>query len=122
MDPFLRQLVRTLVQDASPLTRNKHFHTFDNKEGRQALRLSQRLLSLRRDLTQCHQQGGSIVINHDTAEDNRSFVVLKLRWQRNHRECKLWHDEFELLVEFSDVQETLSGLPTHHLNPGPTPR
>ena len=39
MDPFVRRLVERLQDPEQPLSRNRHFHTFDSPEGRTALRV-----------------------------------------------------------------------------------
>jgi hypothetical protein len=50
MQAFVYRLVERLVDDGPPLSRNRHFHTFDTPEGRQALRIARRLRSVARDL------------------------------------------------------------------------
>lgn len=50
MQAFVYRLVERLVDDGPPLSRNRHFHTFDSPEGRQALRIARRLRSVARDL------------------------------------------------------------------------
>src|SRR5438045_1366398 len=36
MDPFVRRLVQRMSDPKRPLSRNKHFHTFESPEGRAA--------------------------------------------------------------------------------------
>lgn len=50
MQAFVYRLVERLVDDGPPLSRNRHFHTFDSPEGKQALRIARRLRSVARDL------------------------------------------------------------------------
>ena len=58
MDPFVRRLVERLNDPARPLSRNRHFHTFDNPDGQQALRIARRLHALRQDIEKCLREGG----------------------------------------------------------------
>ena len=43
MDAFVRRLVERLLEPSEPLSRNRHFHTFETPEGRRALKLARRL-------------------------------------------------------------------------------
>ena len=57
MDPFVQKLVQRLLDPAKPLSRNRHFHTFQSQEGRTALKIMRRLESLRRDIESCAARG-----------------------------------------------------------------
>ncbi len=57
MDPFVRRLVERLHDPAAPLSRNKHFHAFDNPQGRAALKISKRLRALQKDIARCAAEG-----------------------------------------------------------------
>ena len=57
MDPFVRKLVQRLLDPDKPLSRNRHFHTFQSEEGRTALKITRRLRSLRKDIEACSAQG-----------------------------------------------------------------
>ena len=48
MDPFVQRLILRLHHPSQPLSRNRHFATFDTPEGRAALRISRRLKSLQK--------------------------------------------------------------------------
>ncbi|HLV60954.1 MAG TPA: hypothetical protein VKY51_06075 [Fredinandcohnia sp.] len=50
MQAFVYRLVERLTQEGPPLSRNRHFHTFETPEGKQALRIARRLRSVARDL------------------------------------------------------------------------
>lgn len=50
MHAFIYRLVERLTQDGPPLSRNRHFHTFETPEGKKALRIARRLRSVAEDL------------------------------------------------------------------------
>jgi len=50
MHAFVFRLVERLTSDAPALSRNRHFHTFQTPEGRQALRIARRLRSIAADI------------------------------------------------------------------------
>jgi hypothetical protein len=60
MDAFVRRLVEHLVAEGRPLSRNRHFHTFETPEGRLALRTARRLRALRRAILRAAAEGGSV--------------------------------------------------------------
>lgn len=49
MHAFIYRLVERLTEEGPPLSRNRHFHTFDSPEGKQALRIARRLRSVAGD-------------------------------------------------------------------------
>jgi len=57
MDSFVRRLVERLLEPSRPLSRNRHFHTFETPEGRRALTLARRLRGLARDVRRCSERG-----------------------------------------------------------------
>lgn len=108
MDPFVRRLVQRLIDPARPLSRNRHFHTFDSPEGRAALRVTRRLESLRRDLLQCRQEGGGVGVASLTDEKGGLKMEIRFERVRGRRTSMLSHAEFELLAELPDVKELLA--------------
>jgi len=50
MHAFVYRLVERLTQEGPPFSRNRHFHTFESPEGKEALRIARRLRSVARDL------------------------------------------------------------------------
>lgn len=50
MQPFVYRLVERLTREERPLSRNRHFHTFESPEGREALRVARLLRSVARDI------------------------------------------------------------------------
>ena len=67
MDAFVRRLVERLLTKGRPLSRNRHFHTFDTPEGRVALRIARRLRALHRSTVRCAAEDG--VVELDTARE-----------------------------------------------------
>lgn len=108
MDPFVHRLVERLFDPAKPLSRNKHFHTFDNDEGRLALRIWKRLKGLASDLKACAAEGG--VSRIETTQNGDGVVVVALRVERlrSSRTTRLDAAEYELLCRLPGVKELLS--------------
>lgn len=50
MHAFIYRLVERLTQEGPPLSRNRHFHTFESPEGKKALRIARRLRSVAGDI------------------------------------------------------------------------
>lgn len=50
MHAFIYRLVERLTREGPPFSRNRHFHTFESPEGRQALRIARRLRSVAGDI------------------------------------------------------------------------
>ena len=96
VDVFVRKLVLRLLDDGAPLSRNRHFHTFDTEEGRRALRISKRLKALQADIKKCRAEGNTpeIVTERD-GEVVRVHISLKSL--RSSRHTTLEQAEYELL-------------------------
>jgi hypothetical protein len=109
MDPFVRRLVERLHDPSRPLSRNRHFHTFDTPEGRSALKVSRRLKSLQRDILALKEEGrrARILRHVDTEGGHR----IELQFERIHgrRTSHLQAAEFELLAQLPGVREALEG-------------
>lgn len=50
MHAFIYRLVERLTREGPPLSRNRHFHTFESPEGKKALRIARRLRSVAADV------------------------------------------------------------------------
>lgn len=107
MDPFVRRLIQRLTDPSQPLSRNRHFHVFDNAEGRVALRTSRRLLALRRDILACLSEGRTARYFRRAAKEDTFVVELRLDRLRGSRVSTLGRAEFELLTELPGVREAL---------------
>jgi hypothetical protein len=107
MDPFVRRLVERLFDPNSGLSRNRHFHTFDNPEGRAALRLSKRLLALANDITACHQRGGRPAVSRSTDAMGIVQVEISIEHLRSRRTTNLVTAEYELLMLLPGVAAAL---------------
>lgn len=109
MDPFVRRLVERLFEPGSPLSRNRHFHTFENPEGRRALKIRRRLLALEQAVADCRAQGGAPRVERREADDGAVTVALHLHAGGVSRTTWLEEDEFELLQRLPGVARALSG-------------
>jgi hypothetical protein len=96
MDPFVRRLVQRMSDPKRPLSRNKHFHTFESPEGKAALKIFKRLAALKRDMSECEKSGGSCqVTKHET--DGKVKVEITIARLRSRRTVMLEPVELELL-------------------------
>ncbi|MEW5737337.1 MAG: hypothetical protein AB1938_00335 [Myxococcota bacterium] len=112
MDPFVRRLVERLVEPGHPLSRNRHFHTFENPEGKRALRIRRRLEALRAALDDCRGTGKTPRVRRTTDEDGVVTVELRLEGSQGTRTTFLEEDEFELLQRLPGVRDALEGSET----------
>lgn len=114
MDPFVRRLVQRLLDPSEPLSRNRHFHTFNTPEGRAALRIFRRLRSLQKDILIAAEEGlraraTSVVEpvpapNEGAAARKMEVVLQKMQGKRT---TLLPEVEFELLQALPGVREAL---------------
>lgn len=107
MDPFVRRLVERLNDPSHPLSRNRHFHTFDNPEGKQALRISRRLQALRHDIEQCQREGNQPIARTLDPKNAQKQVELELVGIKSRRRTVLEADEFELLCQMPGMRAAL---------------
>lgn len=107
MDPFVRRLVELLQEPGRPLSRNRHFHTFDNPEGRRALRVHRRLQALAHDLTTLEARGGEATLTRQVQGDGDDDFQLELRASDGRRLARLERDELELLRRLPGVARAL---------------
>lgn len=105
----MRRLVERLFDPASGLSRNRHFHTFDNDEGRLALRISKRLRALANDLSACRDEGSQPVVKR--TEDAKGVVKVELTLQKlqSRRSTTLNEAEYQLLLKLPAAREALAG-------------
>jgi hypothetical protein len=111
MDPFVRRLIQRLHHPSRPLSRNRHFATFETPEGRSALRTSRRLRSLQRDILRCREEGGAARWTRQDGEDGQLRIELRLDRVKGRRVSVLDGAEFELLQELPGVSEALQEAP-----------
>ena len=107
MDPYVRRLVERLNDPARPLSRNRHFHTFDTPEGRTALRLSRRLRSLQRDILACFKDGRAARVSRREGDGGALTVELHFQSIGGWRMSVLQPGEYELLAQLPGVSEAL---------------
>lgn len=108
MDPFVRRLIERLHDPSRPLTRNRHFHTFETPEGKLALRTSRRLKSLQRDILACASEGGRAKLTKASRTEEDVRVELSLDSISGKRTSILREDELELLVQLPGVRDALA--------------
>lgn len=108
MDPFVRRLVERLFEPDSGLSRNKHFHTFDNAEGKQALRISKRLRALAGDLEACHAGGGHSTVTRATDAKGKVHIELAFTKLKTRRVTTLDEAEYALLLKLPAVRRVLA--------------
>jgi hypothetical protein len=111
MEAFVRRLIRRLHDPSAPLSRNRHFHTFETPEGRKALKASRRLKSLQRDILACAEQGRPPKVSSTVGEDGERRIELSLERIKGRRIALLEADEFDLLAELPGVRESLEARP-----------
>ncbi len=109
MDPFVRRLVERLFDPDAGLSRNRHFHTFDNDEGRLALRITKPLRALAKDIEACHHEGGRPSIERATDARGKVRVEIALSRLRSRRTTTIDEAEYELLLKLPAVQRALQG-------------
>ena len=93
MDAFVRRLVERLLTEGRPLSRNRHFHTFDTPEGRVAFRVARRLRALQRSTARCAAEGGVVELLTTRVGTHRAFLA---------------PEELELLRRLPGVTDALS--------------
>ncbi|HLL06452.1 MAG TPA: hypothetical protein VK539_38125 [Myxococcaceae bacterium] len=107
MDPFVRRLVERLHDPARPLSRNRHFHTFDTPEGRSAMKVSRRLKSLQRDIVACLKEGRRARFFRQAGPNGENRIELLMERIQGRRVSHLQDAEFELLAQLPGVREAL---------------
>jgi len=106
MDSFVRRLVERLLEPSLPLSRNRHFHTFETPEGRRALTLARRLRGLARDVRRCLERGVRPEVREDgTGGDLR--VELRFDDVAGRRTAYLTGEEYALLLRVPGMSDAL---------------
>lgn len=109
MDSFVRRLVERLLEPSLPLSRNRHFHTFETPEGKRALSVARRLRGLARDVRRCLERGTRPEVR---AEGSNGDLRIELRFQdlAGRRTAFLTEDEYALLLRVPGMAEALEGI------------
>jgi hypothetical protein len=108
MDPFVRRLIERLHEPSGPLSRNRHFHTFETPEGRLALKTSRRLKSLQRDILACRREGRPARVSPSVNGRGERRLELLMERIRGKRTALLEPEELELLLQLPGVRESLA--------------
>jgi hypothetical protein len=109
MREFLYRLVQRLHDEARPLSRNKHFHTFADAESRRALRIDRHLRDLELHLAELRKRGELPRVRH--LADGGVQLVLHHRDLDMVRTATLSAEEARLLAQHPAGAWAL-GLPT----------
>lgn len=107
MHDFVRRLVVRIGESGRPLSRNKHFHTFDTPLGRQALKLSRRLRSLSKDILVQAREGGTLQVERQADQAGKLRIVLHFARMKARRTVYLSQGEWELLLQEPGVKEVV---------------
>jgi hypothetical protein len=99
-------LVLRLFDEGAPLSRNRHFQTFETPEGKTAMRLSRRLRALQKDITTCRDAGGKPRV---TKSETDGVVKVEIAFEhlKSKRLTTLDEGEFELLRLLPGMRESL---------------
>ncbi|HWE25789.1 MAG TPA: hypothetical protein VG496_17755 [Myxococcales bacterium] len=109
MREFLYRLVQRLHDEARPLSRNKHFHTFTDPESQRALRIDRHLRDLEEHLTELRERGEPPRVRH--LADGSVQLVLRHHDLQMVRTATLSAEEARLLARHPSGAWAL-GLPT----------
>ena len=96
MDPFVRKLVERMADAKRPLSRNKHFHTFESPEGKAALKIFKRLLALQKNIEHCVRSGGTCRIDQNV-KPGKALITLVSSEIRSRQTTTVDMGELELL-------------------------
>lgn len=107
MNDYILRLVSRLSQDERPLSRNRHFHTFENPDGKKALRISRHLRALAHDIIEQARRGEPLRVSCVT-EDSTMRVQLEFVRLKARRTAYLSPAEFKLLLQSAPVREAIS--------------
>ena len=107
MDSFVRRLVERLLEPSNPLSRNRHFHTFETPEGRRALTLARRLRGLARDVRRCLDRGTRPEVRQEGVNGSLR-VELRFDDLAGRRTAFLTGEEFALLLRVPGMAEALA--------------
>jgi hypothetical protein len=111
MDRFVRRLVERLLSEGRPLSRNRHFHTFDTPEGRTALRTARRLRALGRDVTRCLTEGGQVSLHPRPGHAPGRALELCIAQKVGTHRAFLSQEELELLRALPGLAVALGKSP-----------
>ena len=95
-----------LFDEGAPLSRNKHFQTFETPEGKAAMKLSRRLRALQKDIVACAESGGATVVRR-SERDGEVKVEISFQELKGKRLTLLREGEFELLTILPGVKRAL---------------
>ncbi len=107
MDFFVRRLIQRLYDPTRPLSRNRHYHTFNNPEGRYALKIARRLRALQKDIVACEKEGRRAVFVRQRDDEGTYQIELRMDRVRGRWTSLLEADEFELLLEMPGMKEII---------------
>jgi len=107
MDSFVRRLVERLLEPSLPLSRNRHFHTFETPEGKRALTVARRLRGLARDVRRCLDRGVPPDVRQE-GTDGDLRVELRFDDLAGRRTAFLSGEEYALLLRLPGMSDALA--------------
>lgn len=96
-----------LFDEGTPLSRNRHFQTFETPEGKSAMKLSKRLRALQKDITVCKDAGGVPRVTR-SGDEGSVKVEIALEHLKSKRLTTLDEAEFELLRMLPGMRAALT--------------
>jgi hypothetical protein len=109
VDAFVRRLVERLLTEGRPLSRNRHFHTFETPEGRTALRTARRLRALHRSMARCAAEGGVVeLLTASSKKGERQLHDLVLRSPIGTHRAFLAPEELDLLDALPGFRDAMA--------------
>ena len=106
MDSIVRPLVERLLEPTRPLSRNRHFHTFETPEGKRALTLARRLRGLARDVRRGLERGVPPQVREE-GTDGDLRVELRFDDLAGRRTAFLTGEEYSLLLRLPGMADAL---------------
>ena len=102
-------MVERLHEPGQPLSRNRHFHAFDNPLGRQALTVSKRLRALEAELARLHRGGARAIVRRVGGAETPRCLEIELVFSaiKGRRITRLEADELELLCAMPRARAAL---------------
>lgn len=107
MRAFRHKLLAQLFTEPRALSRNRHYDTFDDADGRAALKAARHLRALERDILAQAARGHRPVLE-ETQRDGEAVIRVELSHLRAKRVAYLSRAELRLLLERPGVKEALA--------------
>ena len=104
-------MVERMLQEGAPLSRNRHFHSLDNAEGRSALRIVKRLRALQTEILKSAASAEGLEFSR--LPDQRIELTLRHMSVRATRVALLDAAEWEILTSVPEISDALKRRADH---------